>query len=341
MPPSAEPVDLTAWADPVEGFRHARDAGRLLSLPTSGTTSRPRRILRTPESWSLSFDPVTELSGIDGDCRLWIPGPLTATMNLFARIHAGDRGAVVVETPADATHAHLTPLSLRRALDDDLLNAGTTVIVAGDALPRALRDRAATAGLVVHHYYGASELSFVAWDRGDGLRAFPEVDIAIADDVIWVRSSYVCAGYDASSDDGSEGDGPLRRDAQGFTTVGDLGRMRDGVLTVAGRGTDAVTTAGVTVLVADVEGALSAEARGEVCVVGLPDERLGAAVVAAVTDPTDVERLRAAARKALAPAQRPARWFVVEALPSTTAGKVDRRALIAMLRNVEPVAVAR
>lgn len=341
MPPSAESIDLTAWADPVEGFRHARDEGRLISLPTSGTTSRPRRILRTPESWALSFEAVTDLSGIDGDSHVWIPGPLTATMNLFARIHAEHAAAALATAPGDATHAHLTPLSLRRTVDDDLLRPGTTVIVAGDALPTALRDRAAAAGLVVHHYYGASELSFVAWDRGDGLRAFPGVEVAIIDGVIWVRSPYVCARYDEPGGQGPDGDGPLQRDAQGFMTVGDLGRMSDGVLTVAGRGTDAVTTAGVTVLVADVEAALSAEARGEICVVGLPDERLGAVVVAAVTDPTDVERLRGAARQVLAPAQRPAQWFVVDSLPPTAAGKVDRSALAAMLRAADPVRVAR
>ena len=39
------------------------------------------------------------------------------------------------------------------------------VVVAGDRLAPALADRAEAAGHTVHHYYGAAQLSFVAWGR--------------------------------------------------------------------------------------------------------------------------------------------------------------------------------
>ena len=69
-------------------------------------------------------------------------------------------------------------------------------MVAGDALEPSLRGRAETTGATVAHYYGAAELSFVAWgvDR-DRLRAFPGVEIDVRDGEIWVRSGYLAEGY--------------------------------------------------------------------------------------------------------------------------------------------------
>ena len=90
-------------------------------------------------------------------------------------------------------------------------------MVAGDRLPVALHDRAVAAGARVHHYYGAAELSFVAWGaHADDLRPFPGVEVAVRDGEVWVRSPYVCSGYDGSP-------GPLRVDPDGFATVGDRG----------------------------------------------------------------------------------------------------------------------
>ncbi len=333
---SADPVDPLDSGEPVRAFRRARDEGRLLSLRTSGTSARPRRVLRTTDSWERSFAHVSALTGIDSTSRVWVPGPTSATMNLFARVHSDAVGADVVVDPDDATHAHLTPLNLDRALRDDLLVDGTTVIVAGDALPEPLLARAQGAGLTVHQYYGAAELSFVAWaDHGRTLRPFPEVEVTVVDDVIWARSPYLCEGYDEP-----EPDGPLRWE-DGAATVGDRGELIDGVLTVWGRGDEAVTVAGVTVLIADVEGALRDHAEGQVMVVGLPDARLGSVLAAAVTDPLDVERLRPAARQILDPAQRPSHWYVVEDLPSTRAGKPDRARIRAMLSERPPSWVAR
>lgn len=309
----------------------------MLSLRTSGTTDRPRRVLRTTESWELSFPHVSARTGIGGGSRVWVPGPTSATMNLFARVHADAVGAVVVDSPADATHAHLTPLALDRALGSELLREGTVVIVAGDVLSERVLQRAQAAGLVVHQYYGAAELSFVAWAQdGRTLHPFPDVEVRVEDDVIWARSPYLASGY-ADPDD----DGPLRWSHDGAATVGDRGDLVDGVLTVRGRGGDAVTVAGVTVHIADVENALRPHAAGQVLVVGLPDDRLGSVLAAALTDPHDIERLRVAAHAGLSPAQRPSHWYVLDGLPLTPAGKPDRARLREMLASVPPTRVAR
>ena len=93
---------------------------------------------------------------------------------------------------------------------------------------------------------------------------------------------------------------------------------------VAGRA-DAVMTGGVTVVLADVEAALRPYARGEVVVVGRPHPRLGAVLVAVCTDRVDVAELpvgRSPGAAAEPPAARAGR--VLDALPVTAAGKVDR-----------------
>ena len=108
--------------DPVAAVLAARDEGRDLILTTSGTTGVPRTVVRTTESWWASFAPYTDLSGVTAGSRVWVPGPLTGTMNLFAAVHARVVGASLVER-GRASHACLTPALLDRHLD--LLPRGT------------------------------------------------------------------------------------------------------------------------------------------------------------------------------------------------------------------------
>lgn len=311
-------------ADPVAAFVAAHRAGELIGLPTSGTTGRPRLVVRTTSSWVRSFAAVTELAHLDAGARVWIPGPLTATMNLFAAVHAQGVGAVRVSRVADATHVQLTPAALHRLLDGSAELAGRTAVIAGDALRPELRERAERAGLRVTHYYGAAELSFVGWGAdAASLRPFPGVEIAIDDGVVWARSAFLAERVDGPP-------GPFRRTRSGFATVGDRGHWQEDRLVVAGRA-DTVVTGGQTVLLADVEAALQPGLAGQVAVVGLQHPTLGAVVVAVLTEDADRGPARAAATGL--GAGRPRRWFVRAALPLTPAGKVDRRALAAALEQ--------
>ena len=85
---------VASAADPVAAVLEAHDRDELIALQTSGTTSEPRAVVRTTSSWVDSFPHVSRLTGIDRRSRVWVPGPLTATMNLFAAVHAqgGRRG---------------------------------------------------------------------------------------------------------------------------------------------------------------------------------------------------------------------------------------------------------
>ena len=297
---TTDPVDVFGAPDPVAAVVSAHAEGRRISLRTSGTTAQPRSVVRTVASWVDSFPAVSQLSGLEPGSRVWVPGPLTASMNLFAAAHARWLGAAVVTTPERATHACLTPAALVRALDDGVDVTGMHLVIAGDRLRRSLARRAAEAGARVGHYYGAAELSFVAWGSDEeDLRAFPGVEVEIRDGVIWVRSPYLSEGY-------LTGNGPF---------------------TVAGRGAEAVVTGGATVLVDDVEQALSRSCGAEVVVVGVPHPRLGQLVAAVSTAPAALAAARTAASAGLAPAQRPRLWFFLDRWPVTAAGKLDRAAV--------------
>ncbi len=276
-------------------------------------------MLRTAASWAESFPAVTELTGLDDCSRVWVPGPVSSTMNLFAVVHARHAGAALVDDGTQATHAVLTPTALSRLVASGPVPP-MTVVVAGDRLGPALHDRCVDAGLTVHHYYGAAELSFVAWgSHADDLRPFPGVEVLGEDGVLWVRSPFVCEGYDGVA-------GPFERRPDGFSTVGDLGEVRDGLVVVRGR-PEAVTTGSATVLVADVEAALAGVAGGDVVVLGIPHGELGSVLTAVLSDVTDLTPVRERAREVLTAAARPRLWLSCPDPPLTAAGKVDREAL--------------
>jgi acyl-coenzyme A synthetase/AMP-(fatty) acid ligase len=75
----------------------------------------------------------------------------------------------------------------------------------------------------------------------------------------------------------------------------------------------------------------------EAAVIGRPDEVRGEEVhaVVAVADRTDVAMLEAHCRERLAAFKVPTTWQVVEELPKTSTGKIDKKAL-----RVRPVDAA-
>ena len=321
-------TDVALAEDPVAAVLDAHDHGGLIALRTSGTTSRPRLVVRTTASWVDSFRHVSELAGIGSSSRVCVPGPLSATMNLFAAVHARYEAVPLVSDPGQATHLHVTPAVLLALLDEGTDLCERTVVVAGDRLRPGVAARARGAGARVAHYYGAAELSFVAWGSDeDDLRPFPDVAVDIRDGRIWARSPFLSRGYAAGAE------GPFTVDDDGSATVGDRGRLAGGVLSVTGRGAEAVLTGGATVLVDDVEDALRRVTGTEVVVIGVPHPRFGAVVAAVLADAAALPAARRAARSDLSSAQRPRLWFSLPRVPLTAAGKVDRAAVAALVTS--------
>jgi long-chain acyl-CoA synthetase len=148
---------------------------------------------------------------------------------------------------------------------------------------------------------------------------------------IWARGGSAMEGY--LGDDAAP---TAAGSAGGWIATGDLGTLdADGFLTVVGRLRDLLICGGFNVYPAVVEAAVN-DLPGvrDSAVAAHADERLGEVpVVALVPQPgstVDLEGLRSALRERLAPYELPRRLALVEAIPRTANGKVDRPAVAAL-----------
>jgi len=119
--------------------------------------------------------------------------------------------------------------------------------------------------------------------------------------------------------------------ADGFFTIGDVGWLdADGYLSVTDRRTDLIVTGGANVFPAEVENALSEHPEVvDQVVVGVPDDEWGQRVHAIVqvrdpADPPTPEALRAFCKERLAGYKVPKTVEVVDRVPRTEAGKLNR-----------------
>lgn len=360
------PAELAGDGDGVSAASggHAPRAAatdELLVGLTSGTSGTPKLFVRDQASWATTLDRSDAAFDVRPGDVVWAGGPLDHGHFLYGSLHALTRGATVDLRPlaeavaGDAvTHLYLVPtlgVDLVDALGERRLRRVREVISSAAPWPPAARARLAERlpGAAISHFYGASELSFVALsssrDAGPGpeaARPFAGVDVEIRDPrdgralpagrqgVVWVRSDMLFAGY--LDDDGVRG-GP---DAGGWCTVGDLGTLRDGWLTLAGRHSETIISGGFNVEPAQVEAALAPlPGVADVACVGLPDRRWGALPVAVLVlepgaAPTAAD-VRRQARAALPQPSRPRRVFTAGELPRSPRGKLRRDALVAQV----------
>jgi len=123
----------------------------------------------------------------------------------------------------------------------------------------------------------------------------------------------------------------------GWYHTGDLGRLdAQGSLYVVGRLKELINRGGLHVSAAEVEMALARDsAVADAGVIPTPDAVLGEAVCACVVpagpNPPDLAQLRSSLGESLARHKLPDELCIVEAIPRTEIGKVDRRGLAAQV----------
>jgi acyl-CoA synthetase (AMP-forming)/AMP-acid ligase II len=164
-------------------------------------------------------------------------------------------------------------------------------------------------------------------------------DVCAPGDVgeVFVRTGRTMRSYWRRDDDSGKGS----TDADGWLSTGDLGYLdADGYLFLVGRNTDMIIRGGENIAPSEIEEALYRHPDiAEVGVVGLPDEEWGEVVVAAVV-PRDNAELSEDALRAhcadLATFKRPSRILVLPELPRTSTGKLVRRELVDICRQLSP-----
>ena len=324
---------------------------------TSGTTGRPKGV------WSGLLSDGDAAALLAEEAEVWGFGPHDVHLvcsplhhSVAIRFSAGTLlagGSVVVLPRFDAataaraisefavTTTFMVPAHLQRLLATDTLPdvAGLRLLVhAGAPCPEPLKRAVLDAFPpgAVWEFYGATEGQFTVCPPDDWLahpgtvgKARPGRRLSVdADGTIW------CAVPDHARfeywRDPAKTASAWRDDA---FTVGDLGRLdEDGFLYLDGRRDDLVISGGVNVYPAEVEGVLARlDGVREVAVFGLPDERWGQRVCAAVVGTATADEVMGFARAHLAPHKRPKQVFLADELPHTSTGKLRRGAVASHL----------
>jgi fatty-acyl-CoA synthase len=139
-----------------------------------------------------------------------------------------------------------------------------------------------------------------------------------------IRGPHVCAGYWHRPEESA------RAITAGWLRTGDLAlRDHDGCYSIVGRLKDVIISGGENIYPAEVESVLAAHpAIAEVALIGLPDPTWGevgrALVVIRPGHTIEQEDLLSYGRERLARYKLPKSMVVVDSLPRTAAGKIDR-----------------
>jgi acyl-CoA synthetase (AMP-forming)/AMP-acid ligase II len=347
--------DQLADGDPASSF--------LIGL-TSGTTSVPKAFTRSRRSWQESFEASIEFFGLSQDDKTLAPGPLAASLNLYALaecLYAGtefrtlesfDVGDVHTAISHDGiTRLVLVPTMLRllseRGLTGCVDASGVkTIICAGSKLDARTLEAARrwAPNATIFEYYGASELSFVSGTGlpagvpldagGTGIgRPFPGVEVRILDDEGRVLPEGAAGNICVRSGMVSNGylwgdDGQALRCFDGWFTVGDQGYLQDGELHILGRRSDMIITAGKNVYPHEVELALaSVPGVASAVAAGMADDVRGQRVVAGIVPShggLTATQLKTGLEEILPRDKRPLQYFALSELPVTDRGKVSR-----------------
>ncbi|MFB9822265.1 class I adenylate-forming enzyme family protein [Arthrobacter ramosus] len=343
---------------------------------TSGTTSVPKAFTRSRRSWQVSFDASIEFFGLTQEDRTLAPGPLAASLNLYALsecLYAGaafhtmetfDVGDVHAAIAYDGvTRLVLVPTMLRllseRGLTGGVDASGVrSIICAGSKLDARTLEAARrwAPNAAIFEYYGASELSFVSGTRlaagepldvgGTGIGGpFPGVELKIIDDdgaeAPEGADGNICVRSGMVSNGYLWGDdGQALRCFDGWYTVGDQGYLDSGVLHILGRRSDMIITSGRNVYPHEVELALASVPGVSAAVAaGMLDEVRGQKVVAGIVPAygsVTATQVKTGLDGLLARDKRPLRYFTLSELPVTDRGKVSRQMLLDWIENNDP-----
>lgn len=334
-------------------------------LHTSGSTARPKGVLHSDttllaecvaqarfhrlagDEVFISPSSVAHVSGLV--YGILLPIFLGATAVLMERWEPGEFLALV--EAERATFCGGAPTFLQGAADHrDVAHRDLSSLrvfpVGGADVPAVLVRRAAQRlGVRTGRGYGSTEFPSVTSSAGpdtpderrattDG-RPIGANEIRIVEGAIEARGPELFGGYT---------DPALDADAfteDGWFRTGDLGVIdAEGYLTVTGRCADIIIRLGENISVRELEVLIGElPAVRDVAVVAVPDPRTGERACAcvipnnSVSPPTLVELNAALTARGVSRRKHPEALIIVDALPATPAGKVDKQALRALIRE--------
>ncbi|MFC7077962.1 class I adenylate-forming enzyme family protein [Haloarcula halophila] len=315
------------------------------NLVASATASAFRLGVRPDDRWLVAL-PTYHMGGLAPFLRGALYGTTVVVQRSF-----DPNGTAAVMDESDVTGVSLVPTMLARLLDAGWKPPESlrTVLLGGGPADETLVDRCRDAGVPVHPTYGMTETaSQIATARPQTAFDHPGT---VGQPLVFTEVTVVDDG--SPCEPGERGelvvDGPTvtpgylddERTAAAFGShglhTGDLGyRDEDGRLWIVGRVDDRIVTGGENVVASDV--AATIRENGDVTdavVVGVPDEEWGQRVAALVTGTVSAGAVRDYCEARLAPYEVPKTIRVVDTLPRTASGTVDREAARALVDGSE------
>ena len=368
-------ADLVA-AEPGEVVDRADDDLAAL-LYTGGTTGRSKGVPLTQANLFWCGSAAHEASQVDGLTSTLVPLPLAHAYGLLVTcigMHATEphqtilmrwfdpSGWVALAAQHKVHRSALVPSMIQMLLGQPLEDVDLSALVAVSSgaapLPADVRDeferRVPTA--TVYEGYGCTESASIISSTPLGKRRkgsvgfpVPGCEVTIRDDAgavlptgtdgeICARSAGIMSGYWHAPEI------TATTVVDGWLHTGDIGHVdEDGYLYVVDRKKDLIIRGGFNVYPRDVEDVLVGHpAVAMAGVVGRPDTRLGEEVVAYVSlrpgATATAEELTAYAKEHLAATKYPRQITVLDQVPLTSVGKLDRKRLRDQARSGEATA---
>lgn len=349
LPP--DPVEQAAVRRMLEAAREpgAMPEGVALVVSTSGSTGTPKGVMLSadairagaaatdarlggPGEWTLALG-AHYVAGAMVVCRALLAGqPLRLARPDLSDLPARqDRPA----TGRGSTRRYLSvvPTQLARVRGDrtvlHALAGYDAILLGGAAVDPDLLARLRAEGLALVTTYGMSETCGGCVYDGHPLDGVG-ISVDPADQRVGIAGPMLFSGYLGRPDLTAEA---LHRLPDGTTELatGDRGELcPDGTLRLLGRVDDVVVSGGLNVDLAAVEAAARrASGSTELVALGVPDPVWGTRVVVVTTAPVPLAQLRAALEGELSHHALPRGLSHADVLPTTSSGKIDRRALLA------------
>lgn len=326
---------------------------------TSGSTGTPRGVAMTEAQLISDEHSLAKTMGIRGDDRLLCTLPLshsygfttfalTALVRGVSLVLPADQGPFAPLDAAQVLGATVFPTVpmylqslLRMSQPPAWPESIRLVISAGAALPaRTATEFRRTFGQPVHVFYGSSECGGICYDRDGGAAERGTVGTPVdgvelsmspspaGDDtgsLVTVRSAAVGVSYLPLPD---------RRLHDGHFETMDLAAWQEGELRLKGRADFVINLRGKKVDPSEVERVIAAMPgvdEAVVLAVSSPDGgEIVRAVVASSSGDLNYARVAAWCRDRLAQHKVPRSIILVEEIPRTARGKIDRMALARM-----------
>jgi len=312
-------------------------------VSTSGSTSDPKPILLTQEIKQKRISIAKESYELNADDKILIPTPLHhslaqrgillaltigATAILMQKFNKSHFLELLEKEKITFTFAVSNQLeTISSDIEQYNLSSIKAIVSTSYAIKKEIKKKLLEF-LPIYECYGTSEIGCVTHLSPKDIithsnsvgKILKGVEIKIQDHEILVKSPWAFDGYYKQDKITQKS-----HDNDGFFKTGDLGELIDGYLYYRGRNKELIKSGGISIYPIDIEKVLTqVDGVEEVAVIGIDDTYFGEIVAAIITGNVTKLALMKMANKHLTSYQKPLFYDIVERLPKSALGKIQK-----------------